>query len=35
MCTSIHGGIPSFVPWCYFLYTPAVLTLTRYLMRTL
>ena len=29
-----HSGIPSWVPWCYFLYTPAVAQLTRFLRKT-
>jgi heat shock protein 5 len=27
------GGMPSWVPWCYFFYTPAVGNLARYLWR--
>ncbi|PRW59595.1 luminal binding Bip2 [Chlorella sorokiniana] len=29
-----HSGIPSWVPWCYFIYTSAVAQLTRYLKKT-
>ncbi|KAL4854971.1 hypothetical protein ACK3TF_004437 [Chlorella vulgaris] len=29
-----HSGIPSWVPWCYFIYTPAVGQLTRFLKKT-
>lgn len=29
-----HSGIPSWVPWCYFVYTSAVAQLTRYLKKT-
>lgn len=25
------GGFPSWVPWCYFFYTPSVLSLARWL----
>lgn len=29
-----HSGMPSWVPLCYFAYTPAVGQLTRYLKKT-
>ena len=29
-----HSGIPTWVPWCYFAYTPAVAQLTRFLRKT-
>lgn len=29
-----HSGMLSWVPWCYFCYTPAVAQLTRYLKKT-
>lgn len=29
-----HSGIPSWVPWCYFIYTSAVCQLARYLKKT-
>jgi len=32
---SIDGGIPSWVPWCYFAYIPALSNLARYLNKTL
>eukprot|EP00887_Chlorella_sp_A99_P006284 scaffold3.g6284.t1 len=32
---SVGGGMPSWVVFCYFVYCPAVLTLSRYLMKVL
>ncbi|GAB4822096.1 hypothetical protein N2152v2_009142 [Parachlorella kessleri] len=32
---NVAGGIPSWVPWCYFFYVPAVANLTRFLSRNL
>ena len=29
-----HSGMPSWVPWCYFVYTSAVSQLTRFLKKT-
>lgn len=33
MLTTMAGGIPSWVPWCYFFYVPAVANLSRFLWR--
>lgn len=33
LCTSIAGGIPKWVPFCYFFYVPAVSNLARYLWK--
>lgn len=32
--TAVNGGFVSWVPWCYFFYTPALCSLTRYLKKT-
>lgn len=33
--TAIAGGIPKWVPFCYFFYVPAVSNLARYLWKTM
>jgi heat shock protein 5 len=35
LATSIGGGLPKWVPFCYFLYVPWVASLSRYLWKTL
>lgn len=35
LATNIAGGLPKFVPFCYFFYVPAVSNLSRYLWKVI